>query len=150
MADKHHLKRVSDFSDLEERVARQRQEMIERIRSEGVYRLLRLAEIYSPTDVENELLGQSLTQSDWNKEFVVREMSAKEAENYTLWSGERVIDAYTQRATPERRSIVASKMASYDRERVIVTFQKVVLDGYHHLTAAILTGQPVRYIDLFE
>jgi hypothetical protein len=52
--------------------------------------------------------------------------------------------------TREQKELVLQKMKRFDPKRVVVIAGTTLLDGYHHVMAAIKMKQSVRYINIYE
>jgi hypothetical protein len=59
-----------------------------------------------------------------------------------------VLEAFEDHAIEDQINIVKDKMKHFDSERVIVTSNNKVIDGNHHLVAAIKSNKPINYVNL--
>jgi hypothetical protein len=68
----------------------------------------------------------------------------------TAFGEDTVIDAYNEHAAASQKRIVKDKMKNFDPNRIVVIANKTLIDGNHHVVAAILLGKPVKYINLYD
>lgn len=111
---------------------------------------VRLSDLYSNSELrdESERIGQiGLGWDDCDTPLPVKEMSAEEAKRVLAAPGETVFDVY-RHATKDQKRLVAGKVKSFENDRIIVLEGEYLIDGFHHLIAAIKANMPIRYIDL--
>ena len=78
-------------------------------------------------------------------------MTAEQAKATVMARGDLTLwDAYERDASKKQKAIVARKAKSYDTNRVVVLDGTEIIDGNHHVIAAILTGNPILYVDLTD
>ncbi|RYF09433.1 MAG: hypothetical protein EOO77_23835 [Oxalobacteraceae bacterium] len=101
---------------------------------------------------ESEALAHACSPMNWDDPLTVETMTAEEAkERVMARRGELSLwDAYQRDASKAQKAIVAKKAKAYDRERIVVLDGIDIIDGNHHVIAAILTNNPVLYVDLTE
>lgn len=112
-----------------------------------------LLDLYTASELtdETELLGRlGLGSMYWKVKIPVRIMSPEDARECVNARDEPIFDAFTHYATKRQRQLVDRYARDYDHDRIIVLEGDTVIDGNHHLIAAILANQPVRYIDLTD
>lgn len=85
--------------------------------------------------------------------FTVRQMPPEEARNLLGPRGglDTVLDLFDRlgKKNPSR-ALVKEKMRDFEDDRIIVVAGDCVMDGNHHLVAALHLGRPVFVIDLEE
>lgn len=113
---------------------------------------VRLIDLYTPSELrdESERLAHSVSVMEWDIWLPVRTMSAEEARGIKTRAGNSVLSAYEKEATKQQKKIVAEKIKDFDDSRIIVLELDEIIDGNHHLIAAIKLDKPVRYIDLAD
>lgn len=112
-----------------------------------------LLDLYDPSELSDprEMLSQHAAPVDWEKPLVVHTMTPEQARTYRAWaSDETVLGRFQKHAKKAQRALVRDKATNYDESRIIVVCHDAVLDGNHHLVAAIRANRPVRYVDLAE
>ena len=97
-------------------------------------------QIYHLIDLEEER----------NFVYDVKSMNADKAKSTlkTMNEDSTVFQAYKDFATDDQKELVSHKKRLFDRDRIIVTSRNKVVDGNHHVIAAIELGKPILYIDL--
>ena len=84
-----------------------------------------------------------------NYRYKILQLSPSKAKTLFLSAtGETPVYKAFQNASPSQRKIVKEKIKNFDDERVIVASNRTLLDGYHHLIAAIQLNKPISYIDI--
>ena len=97
----------------------------------------------------SEALHDFSDKSDYDKTFTVHEMSPESASQLkTCRDDTTVINSYKDFASKEQKSIVKDKMRNFDADRIVVIAGTTLVDGNHHVVAAILSGKPIKYINL--
>lgn len=89
-------------------------------------------------------------EEEKNIKYKVQTISAKQAKKQfkTMQEDMTVFESYTNHAHKDQKEIVKDKMRSFDSDRIIVTSNNKVVDGNHHLIAAIKMNKPIKYINL--
>lgn len=105
---------------------------------------------YSALDDDSELINQFVSPSDYSIPMPLKEMSPTEAANRLRLDGEPIMDVYGEHATDDQKEIVQDKIDRFDKNRVVVLNGNMVLDGNHHVVAAIISGKPFKYVDIQE
>lgn len=105
--------------------------------------------LFDPT----EALGRWLDDAGMcalDTAFTVREMALPEAGRLVGMDGETpVLELFrTLGRRSKSRAIVKEKMRDFEEGRIIVIEGDKVLDGNHHLVAALQLGRPVLVIDM--
>lgn len=111
---------------------------------------VRLTDIYSIRQLRDktERLHQYLSPDCLRKKFVVQAMRPRALKQLLANPLDTVLDAYNEYATEEQEALIARKMEHFDTGRIIVVAGDYLVDGNHHVIAAIRLAQPVQYIDL--
>lgn len=113
---------------------------------------MQLTDIYSDAELydEEEILGLRLQEYDWRGiDLPVREMSAEEVTRLCGRDGvSTVIAIFRAFAEPWQRELVREKVRDFDAGRIIIVEGNVVVDGNHHVVAAVRKKKPIFYIDL--
>lgn len=112
---------------------------------------VKLSDLYDYDEFsdDSEALHDFTEESDYDKSFVVKSMNPETAKKLQTFRDDMtVIDAYDDFATKEQKNLVKWKMRNYDNDRIVVIAGKTLVDGNHHVVAAILSGKPIKYIDL--
>lgn len=100
---------------------------------------------------ESESLYHWIDPDDYEKEFTVHILPYTQLKNLKTPIGDMTIwEAYLQFANSEQKQIVKDKVKNFDKDRIIVLANETVLDGNHHVIAAIKTKNTVKYIDIYE
>lgn len=100
---------------------------------------------------ESEALGHVAPPIYWDDPLTIKSMSAEQAKATVMARGDLTLwDAYERDASKKQKAIVARKAKSYDTNRVVVLDGTEIIDGNHHVIAAILTGNPILYVDLTD
>ena len=118
----------------------------------GVGQKILITDLYDNYELmdESELISQYAPPTDWDIPLTIRVMSPEQAREVKTIYGNTVLNAYEIDASKQQKNIVARKVKNYDRNRVIVTCSNTIVDGNHQIIAAILTNNPVLYVDLDE
>ena len=112
---------------------------------------VKLADLYDDYELhdQREMLTNYVDPEDIDKDFVVQTMTPAQAKTYvTARDDMTVVDAFKQFASREQKRLVREKAKRYDADRIIVVFDRSVIDGNHQLMAGIIANRPIRYIDL--
>lgn len=111
-----------------------------------------LDEIYldddSPLDRDNEIINNFVSPMDYDIKMPVRTMNANEASTRILVDGRPLIEVYKDHATDDQKETVQYKIDRFDKNRIVVLNGDMVLDGNHHIIAAILSNRPLKYVDI--
>lgn len=79
----------------------------------------------------------------------VREITAQEAA--VKWkSDRRSIKASFRYANAEQREVVSNKVSNFDENRIVVLDGNEIVDGNHHVLAAVRTERPIKYLNLAD
>ncbi len=116
---------------------------------------VRLTDLYSNSELSDctELLGRMVDEFGLGLvkfPFTVRTMTAEQARKVRMFGQQRTVEAAFKKADGARRKVVAGKVKNFDNDRILVLSGGDMIDGHHHLMAAIKTGKPISYIDLDE
>jgi hypothetical protein len=100
---------------------------------------------------ESEQLYHWLNDDDLERSFQVQQMSAEQAKSLkTARNDTTVFNAFKDHATKEQKQLVKQKATNYDFNRIVVIAGDTVVDGNHQVIASIVSGNPLKYIDLHE
>lgn len=103
------------------------------------------------TDPREMLHNYAGPFSDWQKPMTVRTMTPEQAKTFRKAESDMtVVDAFKKHATKAQKALVREKAKNFDHGRIIVVADDMVVDGNHHLVAAIMAKQPIRYVDVVE
>jgi hypothetical protein len=106
---------------------------------------------YDELNTESEMLYHWTTPQDHYIPFTVKTMQPEQLKKLkTPKNDMTVLDAFKQFADSEQKQLVKYKSKNYDHNRIIVIANNTVIDGNHHLIAAILTNNPTKYIDIYD
>lgn len=106
---------------------------------------------YDELNDESETLYHWTTPEDYDKKYEIKIMQPNQLKNITTPNGDiTVLDAYKQFADKNQKQLVKSKAKNFDHNRIIVIANNTIIDGNHHTIAAILTNNPVKYIDIYD
>lgn len=114
---------------------------------------VKLTDLYDEDELfdQREMLAKYIDLADLDRDFVVHTMTPAQATTYvTARDDMTVVDAFKSFASREQKRVVRDKAKRYDADRIIVVFNRSVIDGNHHLMAGIMAKQPIKYIDLSE
>lgn len=114
---------------------------------------IKLEDLYDWDELndEGEQLYHWVDKNDLEKEFEVKQMSPEQAKGLdTARDDMTVFDAYNKFASKQQKKLVDDKIKHYDFNRVVVLANTTVVDGNHQVIAAILSGNPLKYIDLYD
>lgn len=112
-----------------------------------------LLDLYDERDLTDpsEQLHNFVSRSDWKIPFTVQTASWEQSAQFRSCGGhETILATFKAHASRGQKKLVKDKMANYDASRIIVVCNDAVVDGNHHIIAAIMAKQPVRDIDLAE
>lgn len=111
---------------------------------------VKLTDLYTSAELsdESERLAHVAPPIIWDEPLAIHEMTAEEAKSVVTAAGTTVWDAYQAEATKAQERIVRNKIKSYDFDRIIVLDDGEIIDGNHHLIAAIISENPVHYVDI--
>lgn len=120
-------------------------------------RKVKLTDIYQGSELrdENELLVRVLDDigriPTLKFEFTVHTMPAAQAAKIKMFGQTRtVLAAFKKTAVGAQKKVVKDKVKNFNNDRIVVLMGGDMIDGHHHLIAAIQTGNPISYIDLDE
>lgn len=114
---------------------------------------VQLSDMYSDSELDDktEAMHSYIDDSDLTKDFTVKEMSPAEAKTYVTSRDDMpVYDAFKRFASKDQKKLVKDKVLNFDKNRIILTINKTVLDGNHQLIAGIIAKMPIKFIDLAE
>lgn len=113
---------------------------------------LRLLDIYDQDEIDNplEAMHSFITPDLMDKSFEVQEMGPSQLKRLQSWKDSTTIVEMYREASREQKELVLAKMKRFDATRVVVTAGATLLDGYHHVMAAIKLKRPVRYINIYS
>lgn len=113
-----------------------------------------ITDLYDTNELteETEALAHACPPIYWDEPLTLRTMSASDAKNsimamignLTLW------DAFERDASKKQKAIVNKKVKAFDHNRVVVLDGGAIVDGNHHVIAAIILDKPILYVDLGE
>jgi hypothetical protein len=111
-----------------------------------------LTDLYTVGELrdEGEKIAHETSPIDWEIPLTVHVMSPEQSREVEAYHGVTVFVAYEKDATKAQKRIVAQKIKDFDEQRIIVLSANEIVDGNHHLIAAIISNKPVQYIDLSE
>lgn len=112
---------------------------------------VKITDLYSPEELddENEAIYHFVDPEDEHAVFSVQTLPPERVRMLRTMQGDMTVaDAFEEHADPEQQDIVKAKAANFDASRIIVLKGNRVIDGNHHVMAAILTNHPIHYIDL--
>jgi len=109
-----------------------------------------ITSLYTPNELmdEKELISQYAPPIDWNIPLTIHTMHSDELKNLEN-SNANILNSF-RNANKTQRDIVKRKIEHFDHERIVVLYGKEVIDGNHHIIAAIRAKKSIRYIDLSE
>lgn len=101
---------------------------------------------------ESEIRHSFLEEEDLDNEFTVRIMAPDMAKNKLMTPrGDMTIwESFESFYDKDSDDIVNDKIRFWDNDRIVLTMNGSVIDGNHHVIAAIKSGKPIKYIDLME
>jgi hypothetical protein len=105
---------------------------------------------YDELQDESELLSQYAPPMDWDKPLTVKTMTREEMLDLKNQNWDPVVNVYKTDAMRSQRKIVSQKKKSFDENRIIVTCDNQLIDGYHHFIAAYQLGKLLKYVALAE
>ena len=110
-----------------------------------------ITDLYSERDLtdESELISQYAPPIDWDNPLTIKVMPVDQIKTL-LDIRERSILQSFRNATKDQRELVKYKIDNFDAERIVVLCDDTVIDGNHHVIAAIRASKPIRYVDLSE
>lgn len=112
-----------------------------------------LNDLYDDSELndETEDLYHWTHPDQHNTQYAIRTMFPDQIKKLKTSHGDMtLIDAFKQFATPDQKRLVKSKAKNFDHNRIVVIANNTVIDGNHHLIAAIASNNPVNYIDIYE
>ena len=115
---------------------------------------MKLSDLYTPNEYEDEeeTLGLAVMNNPGlvDIDFRVRHLPHAELVNLMTYFGEeqKIMDVYEDFADEDQRETVKAMIQNFDTDRIVVLENNRIVDGNHHVTAAILSGQDIRAIDL--
>ena len=72
----------------------------------------------------------------------------------TNWNGISILAAYKEFAHADQHALVQEKTQDFDTDRIVILDGKppsmTIIDGNHHVVAAILAGQEIKAINLSD
>jgi len=100
---------------------------------------------------ESEMLYHWTTPENHDMPFTVKTMQPEQIKQLkTPINDMTILNAYNQFAGQEQKQLVKDKIKNYDKNRITVIANETVIDGNHHLIAAILSNNPAKYIDIYD
>lgn len=110
-----------------------------------------ITDIYDHADLcdESELISQYAPPVEWENPLTVHEMPSRRVLDLVNPANTPILKAF-RGATKKQRELVDYYIDNFDNTRIIVLYNNMVADGYHHAVAAIKSGRPIRYVDLAE
>ena len=122
-----------------------------KILTEALGKTITMDELYPDGFERGEILNDFVTPSEMSIELPIKTMTAKEASKLEApFSSENILDVYNDHATSSQKKLVKDKMKKFDKNRIVVIENKTVLDGNHHVIAAILSNNSIKYVDLMD
>lgn len=112
-----------------------------------------LLDLYSQDELddETEAIYHYGDEETARHPFTVKTMAAQQAKNLLTKKGDiTVVAAFKRFADADQKAIVKDKIANFDPSRIVVLDGNKVIDGNHHLMAALAKKQNILYIDLAE
>ncbi len=111
-----------------------------------------LLDLYTPSELsdESEQIAHYAPPMDWETPLTVHTMPVSDVPNIEVIAGTKIIDAYKAEASMGQKKIVGTKVRDFDPSRIVVLFQNTVVDGNHHIVAAIQSNLAIQYVDLSE
>lgn len=113
--------------------------------------IVQIKDLYSPTDMddEEEVLFHELDEESIHGCFEVETLAPSQLTEIKTHQGDvTVMEAYHLYADEDQRALVRDIMFNFDADRVIVLRGDRVIDGNHHIVAAVTLGSEVFAIDL--
>ena len=114
---------------------------------------IKLTDLYDDNELndETEIMYNFIDVDDSNRNFKVHTMTPQQAKNIKTASKDTTVyQSYKDFATKEAKLLVNEKIKYWDRDRIILLINDVLLDGNHHFIAGIKTNKPIKYINLAE
>jgi len=114
---------------------------------------MKLDELYSNAELmnEREALSHSIYMEILDFDFTVQTLPWTEIESLQSWGcGSSLTASMREHGTPNQIEIINSKARAFDATRCVVLEAGRVIDGHHHLMAAVQCQRDVTYIDLDE
>lgn len=106
---------------------------------------------YDELHDESEELYHWTQPEQFDTPYQVKIMQPNQIKNLkTTRDDMTIVDAYAQFADKNQKSLVKSKAKNFDANRIIVIANNTLIDGNHHAIAAIISNNPVKYIDIYE
>jgi len=112
---------------------------------------MRLLDIYDERDLddETETLSLEVGEDELAFDFTVGMIEANALEAVKTYIGDMTVkEAFEEFAEGDQQEFVRRLTEGFDEDRVVILRGETMVDGNHHLMAAILIGKPVRFIDL--
>lgn len=114
---------------------------------------MKLTDLYTEADLndKDELLYHRVDDEDLDIDLTVKTMDHAFVATLLASDGHsRIVDVYANHADADQRALVQDKIDNFDESRVIVVFDRELVDGFHHAIAAWTAGRDVLCIDLAE
>lgn len=113
---------------------------------------MKLLDLYDQEELENprEALHDFVTPDLLDKDFQVLEMQPAELKRLESFRDNTTIPEMYRHSSREQKELVLQKMKRFDSQRVVVIAGTTLLDGYHHVMAAIKLNRSVQYINIYE
>ena len=111
-----------------------------------------LLDLYTPRELMDttEILHDYAPSMDWETPLNVSEMAWEKVYELKNIGGDKIFDTFRDHATGAQKKIVAKKTKSFDANRIVVLSGDYVIDGNHHVIAAIIGKRTILYIDLAD
>lgn len=112
---------------------------------------MRLSDIYTQSELDDDEseIFPHVAEEDLVTEFTPVEIPADRVAALMATDIETVLETW-EHAEDWQEELVEEKRRNFDAQRVILLRGDVVIDGHHHVMAAILEGRSVTAIDLEE
>lgn len=105
-------------------------------------------DFYDDTEAMNSFLTEEMHEKE---DFTVKLANVDELKKFKTYMNDMtVFEAFSNFATEEQKQLVYQMAKNFDHDRIILIANETVLDGNHQLMAAILSGNPQKYIDVYE
>jgi hypothetical protein len=106
---------------------------------------------YDELNDETETLYHWTNPDQFNTPYQIQIMQPNQIKTLTTPNSDiTVLDAYKQFATKEQKQLTKYKAKNYNHNRIIIIANNTIIDGNHHAIAAIISNNPVKYINIYE
>lgn len=106
---------------------------------------------YHELNDESEDLYHWTNPDQFDTQYTVKIMFPDDIKRLKTSTGDiSITQAFKQFASPEQKQLVKDKAKNFDHNRIIVIANNTIIDGNHHAIAAIVSDNPVNYIDIYE